>query len=73
MKTWISDASDAASVARGKDMIIKKEYLKKAFGLNLRLTQQKARGSALEPWAALRAAPKSLNLVARMGFEPMIC
>ena len=63
MKTWISDASIAASVARGNDLTKKKEYLKKAFGLNLRLTQQKARGSALEPWAALRAAPTSRNYV----------
>jgi hypothetical protein len=30
---------------------------------NLRLTDKKARGSALEPWAALRAAPTSRNLV----------
>ncbi|OGG12994.1 hypothetical protein A2875_00835 [Candidatus Gottesmanbacteria bacterium RIFCSPHIGHO2_01_FULL_46_14] len=30
---------------------------------NLRLTHQKARGSALEPWAALRAAPTSRNYV----------
>ncbi len=70
MKTWISDAADAASVARGKDLLKKKEYLKKAFGLNLRLTHQKARGSALEPWAALRAAPTSRNCVGRLGIEP---
>ncbi len=30
---------------------------------NLRLTNQKARGSALDPWAALRAAPTSRNCV----------
>ncbi|MBI3955976.1 recombinase family protein [Candidatus Gottesmanbacteria bacterium] len=70
LKTWISDASTVASVARGKDLTQKKEYLKKAFGLNLRLTHQKARGSALEPWAALRAAPTSRNWVDDGGFEP---
>ncbi len=69
MKTWISDAAGAASVARGNDVTQKKELLKKAFGSNLRLTHQKARGSALEPWAALRAAPTSRNLVAPTRFE----
>ena len=73
MKEWISDASSAASVARGNDLAKKKELLKKAFGSNLRLTHQKARGSALEPWAALRAAPTSRNLVPPVGFEPTIC
>ncbi len=39
-------------------------------GIWLRLTDQKARGSALEPWAALRAAPTSQNYVGSPGFEP---
>ena len=72
MKTWISDATDAASIARGNDLTQKRVYLKKAFGSNLRLTDKKARGSALEPWAALRAAPTSRNLVARRGVEPLL-
>ncbi len=72
MKTWISDAADAASVARGTDLILKKELLRKAFGSNLRLTHQKARGSALEPWAALRAAPTSRNYVPRKGVGPLL-
>ena len=72
MKQWISDASSVASVARGNDLTLKKEYLKKAFGSNLRLTHQKAPGSALEPWAAPRAAPTSRNYVPRAGFEPAI-
>ena len=70
MKTWISDASDVASVARGNDLQQKKEYLKKAFGSNLRLTRQTARGDAREPWAALRAAPTSRNWVGGIGLEP---
>ncbi|MEK7119327.1 MAG: hypothetical protein AAB889_02285, partial [Patescibacteria group bacterium] len=57
MKEWISDASNAASVARGNDLMKKKEFLKKAFGSNLTLTHQKTRGDALEPWAALPPAP----------------
>jgi len=63
MKTWISDASNAASVARGNNVEKKKELLMKAFGSNLRLTHQKARGSALEPWAALRAASTNRDWV----------
>jgi len=63
MQTWISEASDAASVARGNNVIRKRELLRKAFGSNLTLTHQEARGSALEPWAALRAAPTSRNYV----------
>ena len=71
MKTWISDAADASSVARGKDISKKKELLRKAFGSNLTLTHKKARGSALEPWAALRAAPTSRNWVRPTGVEPV--
>jgi hypothetical protein len=71
MRTWISDASDVASVARGNDLQQKKEYLKKAFGSNLRLTRQTARGDAREPWAALRAAPTSRNWVGGIGIGPM--
>ena len=70
MKTWISDASDAASVARGNDLEKKREYLKKAFGSNLRLTHQTARGSALDPWAALSRRPTSRTWAAGLGFEP---
>ena len=73
MKIWISDTSSVASIARDTDLKQKGEFLKKAFGSNLRLTHQKARGSALEPWAALRAAPTSRNLVPPVGFEPTIC
>ena len=73
MKEWISDAASAPSIARGNDLIQKRVLLKKAFGSNLRLTHQKARGSALEPWAALRAAPTSRNLVPPEGFEPSVC
>ncbi len=71
MKAWISDAAGAASVARGNDVIQKREMLKKAFGSNLTLTHQKARGSALDPWAALRAAPTSRNWAPPTGFEPV--
>ena len=70
MKTWISDASDAAPVARGNDLEKKREYLKKAFGSNLRLTHQTARGSALDPWAALSRRPTSRTWAAGLGFEP---
>lgn len=70
MKEWISDASNAASVARGNDLIKKRELLKKAFGSNLRLTHQTARGSALEPWAALCAAPTSRKWERMKGIEP---
>ena len=72
LKEWISDAASAPSIARGKDLIQKKELLRKAFGSNLRLTGQIARGDAREPWAALRAAPTSRNYVPRVGFEPTI-
>ncbi|MBI3577364.1 hypothetical protein HY086_04985 [Candidatus Gottesmanbacteria bacterium] len=72
MKEWISGAAGAPSIARGNDLIQKRVLLKKAFGSNLRLTHQKARGSALEPWAALRAAPTSRNYVARKGVEPFL-
>lgn len=72
MKEWISDVAGAPSIARGNDLIQKRVLLKKAFGSNLRLTHQTARGSALEPWAALRAAPTSRNYAARRGVEPLL-
>jgi hypothetical protein len=51
------EASDAANIARGEDLNGKKVLAQKIFGSNLILSDKKARGDALIPWAALRAAP----------------
>ena len=72
MRTWVIEAADAANIARGNDLSKKKVLLKKIFGSNLYLSNKKVRGAALNPWAALRAAPTSRNLVPPAGIEPAI-
>ncbi len=57
MREWIIEAADAAHIARGEDLNAKKVLAQKIFGSNLILFDKKARGDALNPWAALRAAP----------------
>ncbi len=72
MKTWVIESADAANIARGDDLYKKKVLLKKIYGSNLFLSRKIAYGEALNPWAALRAAPTSRNWVPRAGFEPAI-
>src|SRR3989338_4590231 len=72
MKTWVKEAADAANIARGNDLSKKKVLLKKIFGSNIYLSNKKVRGEALNPWAALRAAPTSRDLVPPAGIEPAI-
>ncbi len=70
MRSWINDASGVPTVASGSDLFAKKALAQKIFGSNLTLTDKKARGSALDLWAALRAAPTSRDWVPRVGVEP---
>ena len=62
MKNWIIEAAGAANIASGKDLDAKKVLAQKIFGSNLFLSEKIARGYALIPWAALRAAPKFRTL-----------
>jgi site-specific DNA recombinase len=71
MREWIIEAAGAANIARGKDLNAKKVLAQKIFGSNLILSDKKARGDALIPWAALRAAPPTRGWEPRMGIEPM--
>ena len=70
MKNWILEAASAANIARGEDLHAKKVLAQKIFGSDLILSDQKARGDALIPWAALRAAPPSRGWERETGFEP---
>ncbi len=72
MHTWVIDTASAVNIARGNDLFKKKGLLKKIYGSNLFLSGKIAYGEALNPWAALRAAPTSRNIVPRAGFEPAI-
>ena len=62
MKNWIIEAADAANIASGKDLEAKKVLAQKIFGSNLILSEKIARGDALIPWSALRAATKFRTL-----------
>ena len=62
MKEWIIEAAGAANIAKGENLEEKKVLAQKIFGSNLFLSEKIARGEALIPWAALRAAPKFRTL-----------
>lgn len=64
------EAAGAASVARGTDLNAKKALAVKIFRSNLSLSEKIVRGDALNPWAALRAAPTSRDWVPKRGLEP---
>ena len=70
MRAWVKDAASAANIARGDDLDAKKVLLLKIFGSDLTLTDKKARGSAPDPWAALRAAPTTRSWERVKGIEP---
>ena len=59
MEQWIQEASGIGEIARGGDKTKKKVVSLKIFGSDLILQNRLARGSARNPWAALRAAPTS--------------
>ena len=62
-KSWILEARDAAKISNGKDLNAKKVLAQKVFGSNLNLFSSKARGDAVNAWAALVAAPTGRNMV----------
>ena len=70
MKQWIIEAADAANIASGDNLEEKRVLAQKIFGSNLILSDQKARGEELNPWAALRAAPPTRGLERVSGIEP---
>ena len=70
MRNWIIEAADAANIASGQDLEAKKVLAQKIFGSNLFLSDQKARGDALIPWAALHAAPPTRGWEPEGGIEP---
>ncbi len=70
MREWINEAANAANIAKGTDLNAKKVIALKIFGSDLRLENKKARGEALNPWAALCAAPTSRSWVDDAGLEP---
>ena len=72
-KSWILEARDAAKIAGGSNFHEKKVLAGKVFGSNLSLFNQTVRGEGQNVWAALGAAPPSRSMVARTGFEPVIC
>ena len=72
MKEWIIEAAGAANIAKGENLEAKKVLAQKIFGSNLFLSDKIARGEALIPWAALRAAPKFRTLERDRGVEPLI-
>ena len=71
MRNWVIEAADAANIASGKDLEAKKVLAQKIFGSNLILSDQKAQGDALIPWAALCAAPPTRGLERVRGIEPL--
>ena len=71
MKEWINEAAGAAHIARGEGLNAKKVLAQKIFGSNLILSEKKARGDALIPWAALRAAPPTRGWERDTGIEPV--
>ncbi|MEK7616759.1 MAG: recombinase family protein [Patescibacteria group bacterium] len=70
MKQWIMEAAAAANIARGEDLNEKKVLALKIFGSNLKLTDKIVCSEALNPWAALRAAPPTRDYVSQQGLEP---
>ncbi len=70
MRAWIKDAAGVANIASGDDLNAKKVLALNIFGSNLILKDKKADGEALNPWAALRAAPTSRSWVGLLGIEP---
>ncbi len=70
MREWVKDAATAANIANDTDLNAKKVIALKIFGSDLRLENKKARGEALNPWAALCAAPTSRGWVGEQGIEP---
>ena len=71
MKNWILEAADTANIARGEDLQAKKVLAQKIFGSDLILSDKKARGDALFPWAALCAAPPTRGWEPARGIEPL--
>ena len=61
MKNWIMEATNVANIARGEDLTEKKVLALKIFGSNLTLIDKKVCSEALNPWAALCAAPPTRN------------
>ena len=83
VRNWILDASRLCEMAESKDLPSKKSSLQKVFGLNLSIHAREARGTAIPPYAALRAArishgenpsenELSLMLVPPAGIEPTL-
>ena len=56
VRNWIEDASRLDEIAKSEDLPSKKSSLHKVFGLNLSIHAREARGLAISPYAALRAA-----------------
>ncbi|MFZ5845594.1 MAG: recombinase family protein [Patescibacteria group bacterium] len=69
-KNWIKEAANAANIARGNNLGEKKVLAQKIFGSNLTLSDKKVCCQALNPWAALRAAPPTRNWEPREGIGP---
>ena len=71
MKQWIMEAANAANIAREDNLEDKKVLALKIFGSNLKLTDKIVCSEALNPWAALRAAPPTRDSVGSTGIEPV--
>ena len=69
-KNWIVEAANAANTARGEDLNAKKVLAQKIFGSNLKLTDKIVYCKALNPWAALCAAPLTRESEPKVGIEP---
>ena len=69
MKQWIAEAANAANIARGEDLSEKRVLAQKIFGSNLKLTDKIVCSEALNPWAALRAAPPTRDFVGEERLE----
>ncbi len=64
------EAANAANIARGEDLSEKKVLALKIFGSNLKLTDKIVCSEALNPWAALRAAPPTRDWEPTRGIGP---
>jgi DNA invertase Pin-like site-specific DNA recombinase len=77
LREWLKDAQNVGKISLNEDLIAKKSFAKKIFGLNLYLSAKKISGLPQTQWAALAAAqqkigvsPESCKLVPKVGVEP---
>jgi hypothetical protein len=72
-KKWILTAKTLGEVATTGAPQEKKLLAREVFGSNLFLDSKKARGSALKPWFFLSENSSFLEVVPRLGLEPIFC